>query len=60
MRHARLQKLQRLRRERPFYVFLFYAAGVNESSSKKSRSKEATYPLKVNSLESFARVIRDG
>ena len=24
MRHARLQKLQRLRREWPFYVFLFY------------------------------------
>ena len=25
MRHARLQKLQRLRRQWPFYVFLFYA-----------------------------------
>ena len=30
MRHARLQKLQRLRREWPFYVFLFYDLGGSE------------------------------
>ena len=31
MRHARLQKLQRLRREWPFYVFLCYAHRIRDS-----------------------------
>ena len=52
MRHARLQKLQRLRREWPFYVFLFYGPD--------DESKESYIQADSRRIETKFKVFKKG